>query len=158
MYSAYKLNKQGDNIQPWHTLFPIWNQSVVPCPVLTVASWPAYRFPQEAGQVVWYSHLFQNFPQFILIHKVRGFGIVNKAEVYWVLGGNGWMSMLYWTPGTVIGMAWSLSLSFPLWRFPVISTHDLSSRVARLLTRHLRTFRSPEDSSGLTKTGASSPF
>ena len=44
MYSAYKLNKQGDNIQPWRTPFPIWNQSVVPCPVLTVASWPAYRF------------------------------------------------------------------------------------------------------------------
>ena len=39
MYSACKLNKQGDNIQPWHTPFPIWNQSVVPCPVLTVASW-----------------------------------------------------------------------------------------------------------------------
>ena len=36
MYSAYKLNKQGDNIQPWCTSFPIWNQSVVPCPVLTV--------------------------------------------------------------------------------------------------------------------------
>ena len=43
MYSAYKLNKQGDNIQPWRTPFPIWNQSVVPCPVLTVASWPAFR-------------------------------------------------------------------------------------------------------------------
>ena len=43
MYSAYELNKQGDNIQPWCTPFPIWNQSVVPCPVLTVASWPAYR-------------------------------------------------------------------------------------------------------------------
>ena len=44
MYSACKLNKQGDNKQPWHTPFPIWNQSVVPCPVLIVASWPAYRF------------------------------------------------------------------------------------------------------------------
>ena len=44
VYSAYKLNKQGDNIQPWRTPFPIWNQSVVPCPVLTVAFWPAYRF------------------------------------------------------------------------------------------------------------------
>ena len=43
MDSAYKLNKQGDNIQPWCTRFPICNQSVVPCPVLTVASWPAYR-------------------------------------------------------------------------------------------------------------------
>ena len=36
---------------------------------------------QEAGQVVWYSHLFQNFPQYIVIHTVEGFGIVNKAEI-----------------------------------------------------------------------------
>ena len=79
MYSAYKLNKQGGNTQPWRTPFPIWNQSVVPCPVLTVASLPAYRFLKR--QVVWYSHLFQNFPQFIVIHTVKGFGIVNKAEI-----------------------------------------------------------------------------
>ena len=78
IYSAYKLNKQGDNIQPWQTPFPIWNQSVVPCPVLTVASWPAYRFLKRQ---VWYSHLCQNFPQFIVIHTVKGFGIVNKAEI-----------------------------------------------------------------------------
>ena len=39
MYSAYKLNKQL-----WHTPLPIWNQSVIPCPVLSDASWPAYRF------------------------------------------------------------------------------------------------------------------
>ena len=51
MDSAYKLNKQGDNIQPWSTPFPIWNQSLVPCPVLTVASWPAYRFVKR--QVMW---------------------------------------------------------------------------------------------------------
>ena len=51
MYSAYKLNKQVDNIQPWHTPFPIWNQSIVPCKVLTVASWLAYRFPRR--QVRW---------------------------------------------------------------------------------------------------------
>ena len=36
---------------------------------------------QEAGQVVWCSHVFQNFPQFIVIHTVKGFGIVNEAEV-----------------------------------------------------------------------------
>ena len=35
----------------------------------------------EAGEVVWYCHLFQNFPQFIVIHTVKGFGRVNKAEV-----------------------------------------------------------------------------
>ena len=39
MYSARELNKQGDNIQPWPTPLPIWNQSVFPCPFLTVASW-----------------------------------------------------------------------------------------------------------------------
>ena len=38
-------------MQPWHTPFMIWNQSVVPCPVLTVASWPAYRFLKR--QVRW---------------------------------------------------------------------------------------------------------
>ena len=37
---------------------------------------------QEAGQVVWYSHLFQNFPQFIVMHTVNGFGTVNKADVF----------------------------------------------------------------------------
>ena len=51
MYSAYKLNKQGDNIEPWRIPFPIWNKSIVPCPVLTVASWPTYRFLKR--QVRW---------------------------------------------------------------------------------------------------------
>ena len=50
MYSAYKLNKQGDNIQPCIP-FSICNKSVVPCPVLNVASWPAYRFLRR--QVRW---------------------------------------------------------------------------------------------------------
>ena len=85
MYSAYKLNKQGDNIQPWCSPFPIWSQSIVPCPVLTVASWPGYRFLLELWKFFWftqkYSHLFQNFPQFIVIHTVKGFGIVNKPEI-----------------------------------------------------------------------------
>ena len=39
------------------------------------------QISQEAGQVVWCSYLFQNFPQFIVIHTVKGFGIVNKAEI-----------------------------------------------------------------------------
>ena len=39
------------------------------------------QISQEAGQVVWFSHLFQNFPEFIVIHTVKGFGIVNKAEI-----------------------------------------------------------------------------
>ena len=39
------------------------------------------QISQEAGQVVWYTHLSQNFPQFIVIHTVKGFGIVKKAEI-----------------------------------------------------------------------------
>ena len=39
------------------------------------------QISEEAGQVVWYSSLFQNFPQFIVIHTVKVFGIVNKAEI-----------------------------------------------------------------------------
>ena len=44
IYSACKFNKQGDNIQPWCTPFPILNQFIVLCLVLTVTSWPTYRF------------------------------------------------------------------------------------------------------------------
>ena len=39
------------------------------------------QISQEAVQVVWYSHLLKNFPQFIVIHTVKGFGTVNKAEI-----------------------------------------------------------------------------
>ena len=79
MYSAYKLNNQGDNIQPWHTSFPIWNQSIVPCLFLTVASWPAYRFHRR--QVRWSGipiswRIFHS----LLWSIVKGFGIDNKAE------------------------------------------------------------------------------
>ena len=81
MYSAYKLNKQGDNIQPWCTSFPIWNQSIVPVSSSNCCFLTCIQISQEAGKVVWYSHLFQNFPQFIVIHIVKGFGVVNKAEV-----------------------------------------------------------------------------
>ena len=39
------------------------------------------QISQEAGQVVWYSHFFKNFPEFLLVHIVKGFGIVKKAEI-----------------------------------------------------------------------------
>ena len=81
MYSAYKLNKQGNNIQPWHTPFPNRNLFIVPCPVLTVASWPTYWF-LETGNVVRYSISFKNFPEFVVIHTVKGFSVVNETEVF----------------------------------------------------------------------------
>jgi len=81
MYSAYKLNKQGGNIQPWRTSFPICNQSAIPCPVLTVASWPAYRFFRR--QVRWSGIpiSWRIFHSVLWIHTVKGFGLVSKAEI-----------------------------------------------------------------------------
>ena len=40
------------------------------------------QISQEAGQVVWYSHLFQNFPQLVVIYIVKGFGVINKIEIH----------------------------------------------------------------------------
>ena len=82
MYSAYKLNRQGDNIQPWCTPFPIWNQSIVPYPVLTVASWPAYRFLKRQVKCCGSSNSLSIFHSLFVIHTVKGFGVVNKAEVH----------------------------------------------------------------------------
>ena len=60
MYSAYKLNKQGENIQPWHTAFPILNQSVVPYLVLTIALDLIYRFLRRQEVLLLpYSVVFQ---------------------------------------------------------------------------------------------------
>ena len=39
------------------------------------------QISQEAGKVIWYSHLLKNFPQFVVIYTVKGFGVINKAEV-----------------------------------------------------------------------------
>ena len=80
MYSAYNLNQQGNNIQPWHIPYLIWNQFVVPYPVLTVASWPAYVFLRR--QMRWFGiSISWRIFQFVVIHIVKGFDIVNKAKV-----------------------------------------------------------------------------
>ena len=63
------------------TPFPIWNQSVVPMSSSNCCFLTCIQVSQEKGQGVWYSHLLQNFPQFIVIHIVKGFGIVSKAEI-----------------------------------------------------------------------------
>ena len=78
MYSAYKLNMQSNNIQPWRNPFPICNLSTSSsnCCFMT-----CIQVSQEAGQVVWYSHLFNSFPQSVVIHTVKGFSVGNEAEV-----------------------------------------------------------------------------
>ena len=69
MYSAYKLNKQDGDIQPWHTSFPIFKQSIVLCPIVTVASWLAWRFLRR--QVMWSGiSISLSFPQFVVIYTV----------------------------------------------------------------------------------------
>ena len=80
MYSAQKLNKQGYNIQPWCIPFLIWSQSVIPCPVLTVASWSAYRFLRRQVRFSGIPISLRIF-QFFVIHTVEGFSRVNKAEI-----------------------------------------------------------------------------
>ena len=69
-------------IQPWHTPFPILNQSIIPCPVLTAASWTCIQVSQETGKVVWYYHLLKNFSQCVVIHTVKSFHIANEADVF----------------------------------------------------------------------------
>ena len=78
MYSAYKLNKQYTALTySFSYLKPVYcSTSSSNCCFLT-----CIQISQEAGQVVWYSHLFKNFPEFVVIHTVKSFGVVNKAEV-----------------------------------------------------------------------------
>ena len=67
-------------MQPWLSPFPVLHQSIVLCPVLTVSSWPSYRFIKR--QVKWSGMpISKNFPVLIVIHAVKGFSVVNKAEV-----------------------------------------------------------------------------
>ena len=77
-YSACKLNKQGDNIQPWHIPFLTWNQFVVPCPVLTVASWPAYKCPRR--QERWFSIPISRIFHSLLWSTQSKALVVNEAE------------------------------------------------------------------------------
>ena len=110
------LNKLGDNIQPWLTPFPIWNQSVVTCLVLTVASWPKYRFLRRQ---VWYSQLFNNFPQFVVIHTVKAFSVVNEADVDVFLE----LSCFLYDPSDVGNLIFGSSAfsksSLNIWKFSV---------------------------------------
>ena len=80
MCSGYRLNKQGDGRQPCRTPFSIQNLSVVLYRVLTVASQPIH-VSQETGKMVWYSHHLKSFPQFVMMHTLKGFSVVNETEV-----------------------------------------------------------------------------
>ena len=131
MYSAYKLYKQGDNIHPFRAPFPIWNQSAVPCPVLIVASWPAKRFLKR--QVKWVGiPIYKNFPQFVVIHTVKGFCVVNKAEVDVFLE----LACFFYDPPDVCNLisgssAFSKS-SLNIWNFTVCVPWSLTWRILNI--------------------------
>ena len=77
------------------------------------------QISQEAGKVVWYSHLLNNFPQFVVIHTVKGFGVVNKAEIDVFLE----FSCFFYDPADVSNLTSSSSafckISLNIWKFMV---------------------------------------
>ena len=79
IYSVCTLNKWCDNIQPLCTPFPIVNQSIVhgSCYCFLTRT----QVSQKTGKVVWYAHLSKKFPQFVVIHTVIDFSVVNEADV-----------------------------------------------------------------------------
>ena len=109
---------------------------------------------QEAGQVVWYSHLFQNFPQFIVIHTVKGIGIVSKAEIDVFLE----LSCFPYDPADV-GNLISGSSAFSktilnIWKFTVHVLLKPAATAAAKLRQSYLTLCEPIDSS---PTGSSVP-
>jgi len=95
MCSAYKLNKQSDNIQPCHTPFSVLNQSVVPYKVITVASWSIYKFLRR--QVRWSdSPIFWRVFHSCLWSRVKGFSIVSETEVDTFFWNSLAFSMIWW--------------------------------------------------------------
>ena len=116
IYSACKLNIQGDNIWLWHTPFPILNQSIVPCLALTIASWPAYRFLRRQGR---WSGISISFVPTVCCDPHKGFAIVNKAEIYVFLD----LSCFFYDPvdtGNLISGSFVFSKSsLYIWKFSV---------------------------------------
>ena len=75
------------------------------------------KISQEAGKMVWYSHLLKNFLQFVVIHTVKGFGIVNKEEVYVFL-----ILLFRWSSGcwqSISGSSAFSKSSMNIWKFLV---------------------------------------
>ena len=124
MSSASNFNKQDDYIQPY---FPILNQSVVPssncCFLICI------QLSLETDKVVWYSHLFKNIPQFVIIHTVKGFGIVSVAEVDVFLE----FSCFFYDPVNVVNLISDSSafskLSLYIWKLSIQYCWSLAWRI-----------------------------
>ena len=105
-------------MQSWCTPFPLWNQSVVSCPVLTVASWPAYRFLNRHVRSSGIPISWRIF-QFVVIHTVKGFGIVNKVEIDVFLALSYFFNNLMDTGNLISGSSAFSETSLNIWKFMV---------------------------------------
>ena len=101
------------------------------------------QISQEAGQVVWYSHLLKNFPQFVVIHTVKGFGTVDKAEINVFLE----LSCFFYDPtdvGNLISGSSAFSkTSLNIWKFMV---HVLLNQ---LMTKYLKKTANGQETEGV---------
>ena len=79
IYSAYKLNKLGDNTQPWCTISQFWTSPLFHVQFYCFLT--CIQVSQETDKIAWYFYLSKSFPQFVMIHTVKGFSIVNEAEI-----------------------------------------------------------------------------
>ena len=157
MYSEFKLNKQGNNIQPRHTPFPIWNQSVVPCPVLIIAEVDVFlelscffEDPRDVGNLISGSSAFSksnlniwNFTDLILLrYGLENFehyfaSVWDECNCETVRTFFGIAFLLYWNEHWPFPVLWPL-LSFPyLLAFWVQQQHLLGFEIAELEFHHL---------------------
>ena len=77
------------------------------------------QISQEAGKVLWYSHLVKSFPQFVVIHIVEGFGIVSKAEVYVFMVFSSFFDHPTYVGNLISGSSAFSKSSLNIWKFMV---------------------------------------
>ena len=131
MYSTYRLNKQSDNIQPWCTPFQILNQFIVPCPVLPIASWPAYRFLRR--QVRWSGiPISWRIFQFVVIHMIKGFSQWSRSRSF-----SGIPLLFLWSNGCWQFDLWFLCFQWYWSKWNKIIRHCLADgQISRQQRRH----------------------
>ena len=113
MHSAYKLHKQG--MYSFPNLEPVCcSMSDSNCCFLT-----CINISQEAGKVVWYSHHLMDFQQFVVIHTVKGFGIVNKVEVDIFLAFSWFFNDPTYVGNFISGSCAFSKSSLNIWKFSV---------------------------------------
>ena len=87
------------------------------------------QISQEAGQVFWYSHLLKNFPEFVVVQIVKGFGIVNKAEVDVFMELSCFLDDVTDVGNLISGSSAFSKTSLNIWKFTVYYCGSLAWRI-----------------------------